>query len=300
MPVNLFRRLMGRRGSAQEGIPRGQRPTARIPDGLRVYAVGDIHGRADLLDHMALLVADDLADRPLALFAPISGDTGSARLNDGRSAFPSGQSAPPAVAGAITIFLGDYIDRGPNSKAVIDRVVGGPWPTPTIPLMGNHELMCLQFLRDPLAVESWRDVGALPTLASYGVDVGPLLSAKFDAAAADRVRREFEAALPPTHLAFLANGMELCTNVGDFFFCHAGVRPNVPLEDQDPLDLLTIRDTFLGSGAEFGKVVVHGHTPGSEPVVRDNRIGIDTGAYATGRLTALVVEADSFRFLVAD
>lgn len=256
---------------------------ARVPAGLRVYVIGDVHGRADLLAQMAHLVALDLFERPVAVEAPhvASGEV------DG--VWPQ--------QGPVTVFLGDYIDRGPGSKAVLDRLCAGDWPTPILPLMGNHELMCLQFLHGTSAAGLWRQVGAMPTLASYGIDAAPLLSETVDDAALEAIRTELSAALAPRHLGFLTGDLMPWASVGDYFFCHAGARPGVPLDRQDPLDLMTIREPFLSSLQDHGKIVVHGHTPTETPVVRGNRIGIDTGAYATGRLTCLVIEGEALRFI---
>jgi serine/threonine protein phosphatase 1 len=237
---------------------RGQaRVGPRVPDGLRIYAVGDVHGRADLLETLSSLVARDVA----------------------RVATP-----------CVTIFLGDYIDRGPASRDVVERLATGDWPTPVVGLLGNHEDVCLAFLDDPVDAAAWRHYGALPTLASYGVDVSNAVGAFLNEKRLPVLRDAFRAALPAHHLAFL-QGLKTCTAAGDYFFCHAGVRPGIPLSAQDRGDLIAIREAFLTSEESFGKIVVHGHTPAEEVEIRANRIGIDTGAYATGRLTALVLEA---------
>lgn len=276
-------RLPGGQGR-RAGRPEPQR--ARVPDGLRVYAVGDIHGRADLMDRMAGLLAADLAAHPVAApAAPVQADSDS----DSDADWPA--------QGALTVFLGDYVDRGPGSRSVIDRLCAADWPTPFRALMGNHELMCLQFLHGTSGAGLWRQVGAMPTLVSYGIDAAPMLAADIDETALAEMRSAFAAALPPRHLAFLSDELRPFATIGDYYFCHAGARPGVPLDRQDPLDLLTIREPFLSSAQDHGKIVVHGHTPMETPVIRSNRIGIDTGAYATGCLTCLVLEGDALRFL---
>jgi serine/threonine protein phosphatase 1 len=232
----------------------------RVPKGMRVYCVGDIHGRDDLLGEMAERIAADIEDR--------------------------------SFDRALTVFLGDYVDRGLGSMQVVERFVRSEWPTPFIALAGNHEDLLTAFLKDDVILETWRSLGGLETLHSYGVDVG-LARAGRDFGA---VQAAFAANFPERHRQFLGS-LKISIVIGDYFFCHAGVRPGVPLDRQDRNDLLTIREAFLSSEAEHGKLVVHGHTPSLVPEVRRNRIGIDTGGYATGRLTCLVLEQDQQRFL---
>jgi serine/threonine protein phosphatase 1 len=233
-----------------------------VPDGMRVYCVGDVHGRHDLLRQMAERVEADIKS----------------------SSFDN----------AETVFLGDYVDRGLGSIHVVEQLARGDWPTPIIALAGNHEDLLMTFLEDEGILEAWRSLGGLETLHSYGVDVGPAMAQRDFGA----VRAGFAARFPESHRQFLEK-LKVSTAIGDYFFCHAGVRPGVPLDRQNRDDLLTIRDTFLSSEAEHGKLVVHGHTPSVVPEVRPNRIGIDTAAYATGRLTCLVLEKDQRRFLRA-
>ena len=195
---------------------------------------------------------------------------------------------------AVTVFLGDYVDRGLGSMRVVEQLAQGEWPTRIIPLAGNHEDLLLGFLEDAAALEDWRNLGGLETLYSYGVNVGSAMAGRnFEV-----VQREFVARFPDSHRHFLAS-LKVCTTIGDYFFCHAGVRPGVPLDRQRREDLLTIRAPFLSSQVEHGKLVVHGHTPSADPEVRPNRIGIDTAAFATNRLTCLVLEQDQRRFLHA-
>lgn len=226
-----------------------------IPAGFRLYAVGDIHGRADLLGRVADAIARD------------------------RDAHPGEQ--------ALTIVLGDFVDRGPASFAVTERLVAGPFPTPVLGLRGNHEDVLLQFLEDPSVLEAWRGFGGIETLFSYGVDVRRVMMGQgFDEAHAAFLRR-----LPEAHRAFFAS-LRLSYTAGDYFLCHAGVRPGIPLQKQAEEDLLWIREEFLSSEAFHGKVVVHGHTPRPAPEMRPNRINLDTGAYLTGRLTCLCLSGE--------
>jgi serine/threonine protein phosphatase 1 len=232
----------------------------RVPDGTRVYCVGDIHGHDDLLREMAERVEADIK--------------------------------PQSFDHAVTVFLGDYVDRGHGSKRVVERLVCGEWPTSMIALAGNHEELLLAFLEDERILEAWRGLGGLETLHSYGVDVGPAMTGRDF----KTVQAAFMTCLPKRHRQFLST-LQASTPIGDYFFCHAGIKPGVPLDRQDREDLLNIREPFLSSDAEHGKLVVHGHTPSVSPQVRPNRIGIDTAAFATGRLTCLVLEKDERRFL---
>jgi serine/threonine protein phosphatase 1 len=233
----------------------------RTPVGERIYAVGDIHGRADLLLAVLRRIDDDLSARPI-------GDS-------------------------VQVFLGDYIDRGPNSRQVLDLLVDRQRQHKVLCLKGNHEAYAIQALSEPSVLSEWLKMGGIATLLSYGVkrparDDDPQAQRETSAA----LRR----ALPESHQHFLRH-LAPSFSCGDYFFAHAGVRPEVPLQQQYERDLLWIRDDFLLYEEDFGKVVVHGHTPAPEPDIRSNRINIDTGAYATGRLTCLVLENDQMRFL---
>ena len=176
-------------------LPSNSAAPATPPPGMRIYAVGDIHGREDLLSELAELIARDCAN------------------------------APDEV---ITVTLGDYVDRGPHSAAVIERLASANFPTRLLTLRGNHEDMLLQFLAEPEALDHWRRNGGLETLHSYGVDV----SRAMRGAGYEAVRDAFVEALPSTHRRFL-EATELSATIGDYFFCHAGVRPGVALERQD-------------------------------------------------------------------
>ena len=237
-----------------------------LPQGQLVYAIGDIHGRADLL---ALLLAEIESD--------------SARSKDAKR--------------RTLVFLGDYIDRGHDSRRVVDMVLDDlPAGFDAHFLKGNHEAIMLDFLDDPSYLGHWLANGADATFRSYGLDVAELVGR---GAAPEVWRRAFLASLPETHRDFF-EALELAVSFGDYFFVHAGVRPGVPLEAQDPNDMIWIRGPFLQSEDDFGKIVVHGHTPGRDPVIRANRIGIDTGAVFTDRLTALRLENGSRRLMQVD
>jgi serine/threonine protein phosphatase 1 len=232
----------------------------RIPAGSRVYAVGDMHGCADLLLKLFTRIDDDLKARP--------------------------------IAESVQVFLGDYIDRGPNSRQVIDLLIARRQEHHVVLLKGNHEDCALQFFSDPTVFSAWKDIGGLSTLCSYGVS--PTLGD--DPRSLEELAAILKHSMPDNHRRFL-QGLALSFTCGDFLFVHAGVRPGIPLREQSQQDLLWIREDFLLHEEDFGKVIVHGHTPAREPEIRPNRINIDTGAYATGRLTCLVLEDDQMRFL---
>jgi serine/threonine protein phosphatase 1 len=193
---------------------------------------------------------------------------------------------------SVQIFLGDYIDRGPNSRQVIDLLIARQRRRDVLFLKGNHEDCALQFLRDPTMLPAWQSIGGVQTLLSYGVMPPP----RDDPESQQKVSIALGDAMPDSHRRFIG-GLGLSFTCGDFFFVHAGIRPGIPLQRQSQADLLWIRDDFLLHEEDFGMVVVHGHTPTSKPDVRSNRINIDTGAYATGQLTCLVLEDDSVTFL---
>lgn len=231
-----------------------------IPAGLRIYAVGDIHGRADLLAPLLARIDADLSTHP--------------------------------IAQPCQVFLGDYIDRGPHSRQVIDLLTARRRRQQMLFLRGNHEDFALEFLSDPTKLSEWKQAGGMSTLLSYGVKIAD----RTDPAGEREAAIAFRRALPPSHVHFLQS-LILSFQCGDYFFAHAGARPGIPLRQQHQQDLLWIRDDFLLHEEDFGKVVVHGHTPVTTPDIRPNRINIDTGAYATSRLTCLVLEGDKMRFL---
>lgn len=225
----------------------------------RIYAIGDIHGRLDLLERAIEAIHRDIDDRGPA---------------------------------ALTVTLGDYIDRGPDSSGVIERLAANPFPTHYVALKGNHEDLLEKFLIEPDVAGHWRHLGCIETLHSYRVPVADLMRGRhYDAAA-----KALAEALPPAHRTFLDN-LRTSHAAGRYFFCHAGVRPGIPLAQQSDDDLMWIRDEFLSSTQDFGSMVVHGHTPVAEPEVRVNRINIDTGAFATGRLTCIALDGNGHRFL---
>lgn len=248
----------------------------RIPPGQAVYAVGDIHGRLDLLEDLLRRIGEDAGRHP--------GD-----------------------AGRTLIFLGDYIDRGPASRGVVDRLLdraagappgssmGGPIPGfATVRLMGNHEEAMLSFLDRLSDGLDWLTFGGLETLLSYGV---PLRTLPGNGAQVVELRQALAEAVPGSHLDFFRR-CSLRYEIGDYVFVHAGVRPGVALDRQVPGDLLWIRDDFLRSRIPLpGRVVVHGHTIVDRPQDRSHRINLDTGAFISGCLTALVLRDADRRFL---
>ena len=235
---------------------------AKIPEGKRVYAVGDIHGRADLLLEIHRMIEAD---------------------------------ARTAACTKIVVYLGDFVDRGLDTREVIDIMLDRPLAdVDAVHLRGNHEEMLLRFLEDPREAAVWLDYGGAETLLSYGVAgaAGSMISEEGIVAWRDGLARN----LPERHLEFL-RGLADSFEVGDYFFVHAGIRPGIPIEEQDADDLVWIRQEFLSSKVDHGRVIVHGHSIRKEPEIRPNRIGIDTGAYASGVLTCLVLDGDERRLL---
>jgi serine/threonine protein phosphatase 1 len=228
----------------------------RLPDGIRIYVLGDIHGCSALLKEKFTVIDADVARNP--------------------------GSRP------VEVFLGDYIDRGPNSAHTLDLLIERSLSRETVFLKGNHEAFFLDVLRYPAKLEDWRQFGGLQTLMSYGIQ--PTLNP--DTAEQNDLIRALVEVMPDSHLKFLKS-LKPSFLCGDFFFVHAGVRPGIPLGEQHETDLLWIRNEFLDSDENFDKFIVHGHTPVREPDIRPNRINIDTGAYATGNLTLLTIQGSS-------
>jgi serine/threonine protein phosphatase 1 len=220
----------------------------------RIAAFGDIHGRIDLLQKL-----EPALDK----------------------------AAQDTARSLLEIYLGDYVDRGANPKAVIEYLVKRSNLTDrrVICLAGNHEQMMVAALDNDKDFKRWLDFGGQSTLLSYGVS--PTHFGK-DVA---KIRQAFIKAIPQSHVDFLRNLPTSYAHAG-FFFAHAGIRPKLPLSEQKDEDLLWIRNPFLTSFADFGAVIVHGHTPSAKPVFKSNRIGIDTGAYRTGVLTCLLITSE--------
>ena len=234
-----------------------------LPEGQLLYAVGDIHGRLDLMRALLALIEEDARARSHA-------------------------------ERRILVFLGDYVDRGPDSRGVVADLVGRRFHGFDIHfLKGNHEAILLDFLEHPLNLDHWLMNGGQATMESYGVDTEALAEAR---AHPETWRDTFAAALPEAHLRFFRS-LNLSVTFGDYLFVHAGLRPGVPLAAQSEDDLVWIRRPFLDHAGPFGKIVVHGHTPTALPVVTPNRIGIDTGAVFSDRLTALRLEDRARDFL---
>ncbi|MGD1876695.1 MAG: metallophosphoesterase family protein [Kiloniellaceae bacterium] len=241
-------------------------PRGSIPEDQIVYAIGDIHGRDDLLSRLHDTIQQDLDEKA-----------------QGRR--------------GLVIYLGDYVDRGPDSKAVIDRLLDRPVRgADQVFLKGNHEDAMLRFLDGETGGGDWLQFGGGATAKSYGVSLKGPDNRALDP---DVTRGALGTALPGRHLSFL-RGLALRHEVGDYFFVHAGIRPGCPLDQQSPADLLWIRSAFLRSRRRHGKIIVHGHASGRDVVVKSNRICVDTMAYATDCLSCVVLEGASHRFLRAE
>ena len=242
--------------------PRGV--AASVPSDQIHYAIGDVHGRLDLLRSLLKSITADAERSPSKT--------------------------------VHLVFLGDYVDRGKESRGVIEllTVLKRDGRGHVVALKGNHEEALLGFLADPSTGAAWAEHGGRETLKSYNVDPPRSMT---DMEGWIVARDAFAAALPPAHLDFLQE-LQLFATVGDYIFVHAGVRPGVPIERQDAHDLLWIRKDFMEAPRAFERtVVVHGHTPAAEPAEGPGRIGVDTGAYATGVLTAVRLEDDRRSFI---
>lgn len=251
--------MFARKPKAKKPAPAGK---PRTPKGRRIYAIGDIHGRLDLLRSLHKKIRKDAAKAP----------------NKRKT----------------LVYLGDYVDRGPQSSDVIDVLVHEPLEGfRTVHLKGNHEDFLLRFLEDASIGPDWMMNGGMETLESYDLQ-------SYDRGCAwdglEGLRQDFLDVLPDSHLGFLRD-LDLYHEEGDYLFVHAGIKPGVAVEKQADEDLMWIRHEFLDSEADLGRIVVHGHTIRNAPDERPNRIGIDTGAFFSGRLTCLVLDGTRRDFL---
>ncbi len=235
---------------------------AKGPAGIVVYAIGDVHGRLDLLARMHETIAADAGRRG-----------GEWRI----------------------VHLGDYVDRGPESRGVIEHLVNrSAADRRVLALAGNHDVGFLDFLSSPDPNGTFARYGGVETAQSYGVALDPDDVETFPSAC-----RALDAAVLQAHRDFL-RGLKFSATFGDFFFCHAGIRPGVALDAQDEQDLIWIRGEFHRHEGLYPKVIVHGHTPVPAPDVRANRVNIDTGAFASGTLTALVIDGTEKQLLTVE
>jgi len=244
----------------KKSASRGRGKTFEVPAGTRVYAIGDIHG--------CLAELKSLVERIRADSAGFDGDV-------------------------TLVFVGDFIDRGPASAGVIDYLIAGDLPGRHQRfLMGNHEEAMIEVMHgDGESLNGWLRYGGMQTLESYGIDRAEVLKLGVD------LPRRLREVVPQAHVDFLS-ALEDQVRIGDYLFVHAGIRPGTPLHEQEQFDLRWIRDEFLEDDeTDHGVMVVHGHTIAAEPELRRNRIGIDTGCFSSGRLTAVVLEGEERRFL---
>lgn len=243
----------------EAGLP----PTYSLPEGQLVYAVGDIHGRFDLLQDLLARIEEDRSRRW-------------------------------GVDACRIVFLGDYVDRGFQSRDVLHHLLTlSNEGNDILCLRGNHEDMMLGFIDDPVMYEGWLQYGGLATLASYGVAVNDTTTVGADLLA---TAARLKDALPEAHYHFL-HGMPASHQIGDYVFVHAGLRPGVALADQTKADMWSIRHEFTEANHDFGVRVVHGHTGVQNPLLLPHRVAVDTIAYATGRLTAAAIQGETVDFL---
>ena len=247
--------------------------SATIPPGQRVYAIGDIHGRFDLLEALHDAISEDVAQAP--------------------------------DLDQTIVYLGDYIDRGSQVYEVVDALANDlPKGLRKVHLKGNHEDMMQGFLASTFPFGTWLVNGGDATLVGYDIDISPLTWANalafgeidVNQAEEDEIRAALADKLPVAHTEFLER-LVLHHRCGDYIFVHAGIRPGVPLEQQDPEDIIWIREKFIRSNADHGGVVVHGHSIFDDVDIQSNRIGVDTGAWRSGRLSCLVLEGDDLRII---
>ena len=240
-------------------------PDPHIPPDTVAYAIGDVHGCLGPLRELEEFIRED--------------------------------AARSAATRRVVVYLGDYVDRGPDSLGVVEHLIGRPLAGfESVHLMGNHERMMLDFLLQPEAGQVWLANGGTQTLVSWGVELD--LGAARDAGTMSLAAEQLNRRVTPAQRRFL-EGLRLSHREGGALFVHAGIRPGVPLEAQEEEDLLWIRGAFLNAGDDHGVVVIHGHTPTEKPVLRANRIGIDTGACYGGALTAVGMDSTGVRVLRA-
>ena len=233
----------------------------QLPENHRVYAIGDIHGRLDLLTELLEIVKEDMLAHPKPL--------------------------------NTIVFLGDYIDRGPDSASVINFLSELSIPdVDCILLMGNHEKYMIDLLHGTVPVETWFRNGGLSTLQSYGIEI----QSSDDHNNIKTLQSEMKKKVPERHWDFLSN-LKTYWELGSIFFAHAGINPTRPLDQQNDQDLMWIREKFLNSERDHGALIVHGHTPRSEPELLRNRINVDTLAWQSNHLTTVALENGRCRFL---
>lgn len=254
----MFNFIFGRK---KQKLDWGRAPI--IPDGNRIYAVGDIHGRIDLLTDIRRKISEDIRS-----FGGSENNT--------------------------VVYLGDYIDRGLDSKETLDTLIKVPIDNAeSVFLKGNHEEMLLIFLDDASIGPTWLSYGGDAFLYSYKIEmpVGFSKKEKFN-----KIQERLKETLPAQHLDFIRS-LELSYELGDYFFVHAGILPGKPLSKQTPRDMLWIGEEFTMDQSVHEKRIIHGHTVTKSPEVRHNRIGIDAGAVYGGKLYCLVLEGDKGKFL---
>ncbi|MDR7145211.1 metallophosphoesterase family protein [Rhizobium sp. BE258] len=258
--IRLINELKGRSRTRPAQRPARLRvDLGEEPPEYAIYAIGDVHGCLDLLEQAEAAVEADV----------------------GRS----------GVAGLV-VLLGDYVDRGAQSAKVLNYLSGPARPgTRRLALCGNHDDMFLKFLQDPRRHKIWLEMGGRETLMSYGI-----ASVHSEARITVEAEAELRLRVPQEHRDFLA-AMPVCARIGPYLFAHAGVRPGVPLEEQSDEDLMWIREPFISRGPQLPYLLVHGHTPFKSPSIGPSRIGIDTGAYVSGRLTVLKIHSGNATIL---
>lgn len=232
-----------------------------LPEGIRLYCIGDIHGRNDLLLEIHEKIKQDVV-----------GFSGR----------------------VVIVYVGDFIDRGMFSREVIEILKDNPFPDfDCIYLRGNHEQTLLDFLQEASVASSWLSYGGQATLVSYGVVVNKILTRREEFI---EIQKSLRDKIPQSHLGFISK-TRLSYEIGSYLFVHAGINPKYSLARQQPEDLMWIRDEFVRSNKNHEKIIVHGLTVTEEPELLPNRIGIDTGAYASGRLSCLVLQGEQQRII---